>query len=161
MVSLLSGCEIGYRIDSNSVSWVHWNEGTGKVVQPLEQASPSDFRSLGKYHGIAGDLVYFKSMLIPAADAESFEVLSETYSKDAKNVYFQGRRVIGARSISFTPISLSYGIDESSVYFRSTRIKGAVPKEFDIPAFEASKAYSCYLVADIYGCTEEYRSEGT
>tara|TARA_R110000850_G_scaffold104774_6_gene215469 strand:- start:226 stop:741 length:516 start_codon:yes stop_codon:yes gene_type:complete len=158
---LIVGCEIGYRTDSNSVNWVHWNEGTGKVVQPLDVESPSAFKKLGEYYGVSGDQVFYKADLVEGADAKTFEVLSESYSKDKEFVFFQGRIVSDAQASDFRPIATNYGIDDKAVFYRSFRIVGADPLSFKIREFESSPVYSCYSVADFFGCSEEYRRENT
>ena len=148
-------------MDSESVTWVHWNEGTGKVEQPLDLSSPSEFVQLGKTHGVAGQRVFYKAQRIEGADPVTFLVLSETYSKDSEQVFFQGKTISGADPSKFQPIEVNYGIDDLSVYFRRVKIVGAIPSLFEVVAFESSSVYPCYLSADWFGCTEEYVNDGT
>jgi hypothetical protein len=153
---LITGCEIGYKKTSDSVSWVHWNEGTGKVVKQLDIVNPQEVEILSHEYAKDSVNVFYKGSLIQGADPSTFEILNESYSTDNTSIYFQNFKVKGANPINFQPINLNYGSVDESVFYRSFQINGATPSTFDVQSFESSSVYSCYLAAQFLGCNKTY-----
>ena len=152
---MLSGCQIGYRVKSDSVVWVHWNEGTGRVEQTLERARPGLFRRLSDSYGATLNYVYYEATLIGGANPSTFLVLSDTYSRDKTSLYFMGRKVDKAQAESIVILGTNYAADDFSVFYRRSRIIGAKPDNFSIEDFENSEVYSCYL-ASLRECEVPY-----
>lgn len=156
LIFFISGCEVGYKKSSNSIAWVHWNEGTGRVAKIMDVRDPENVEILSHEYAKDSEKVFYQGILIEGADPASFKILNQTYSSDKRAVYFQQFIVEGAPPGTFKPINLNYGASKESVYFRHHLIHGAVPSSFTISAFEYSDVYGCYLLAHWKGCTEAY-----
>lgn len=158
LVLILSGCEIGYQKDENSIEWVHWNEGAGKVVDVLDVSDPSKVIILNEYYAKDDLKVFWKQLEVKGADPSTFKVLHSEFSfaSDKKSVYFQNKEIPSATPKGFTPTAHNYGFSKKNVFYRSHKIRGAKPAEFIIQEFEKSSAYGCYSVADFFSCNKTY-----
>ena len=153
---LITGCEVGYEKTSDSVNWVHWNEGAGKVVKRLDVVNPSDVEILSHEYAKGPLKVFYKGRLIQSATPRTFKILNKSYSSDSDSVYFQQFKVQGANSANFRPINLEYGSTDKNVFYRHFLIKGATPSTFDVQSFESSSVYGCYLIAQWQECNKSY-----
>ena len=158
LVFILSGCEVGYMKQNNSIAWVHRNEGTGKVANVLNVTNPVKIAIISKNYAIDDEKVFWKQMEIKYADPSSFTLLNSEYSfaEDDQSVYFQNRPIPGVSPGLFIPIAHSYGVSNNNVFYRTHIIVGAVPSEFIISDFEKSDVYGCYLAADFFDCKKSY-----
>ncbi len=81
-----------------------------------------------------GKRIYFNDREIKEADYNTFQVLSNIYSKDAKNVYTYGEIFENVDVNTFGLISPLYGFyakDKDNVYGRAIKIEDADPTTFE------------------------------
>ncbi len=155
-VLVLSGCTIGYKVSGDRVSWVHWNEGTGRVVKELEVSDSSEFVVLDSGYAKGPKKVFYEGQVIEGADPSSFVILSGTYSADESSVFFMNLLVEGVAPKNISTIGTNYAVIDGSVYYRNHEIIGAEPNAFEISNFENSDVYQCYLAAEWFGCSEPF-----
>lgn len=80
---------------------------------------------------IVNDTLIYKGVLCPEIDTETLESLDYIFSKDKNNIYYNCKKIIGAvSSDSFEAISDEYSKDDKHVYFKEAVVKDANPKMF-------------------------------
>jgi hypothetical protein len=158
LILMLCGCEIGYQKNEDSIEWVHWNEGTGKVVDVLDVSDPSKVKILNEYYAKDDLKVFWRQLDVKGADPSTFKVLHSefSYASDKKAVYFQNKEIPNATPEDFTPTAHNYGVSKKHVFYQTHKIKGANPAVFIINEFEKSTVYGCYLAADFFACNKTY-----
>ena len=84
LVLFCSACSSRYAIERDSVSYISWNKGQGKVVKELQQADPQSFSQISPYFGKDKKQVFWQASLIEGAQPESFVVINDYYAFDKK-----------------------------------------------------------------------------
>ena len=159
LILLVQGCDGRYKRIDGTIAWVHWNTGSGKVVDVLEVSDPLKVIILSDEYAKDDEKVFWKHLVIKGADPSSFVLLHAeySYSADKQSVYFQNRKIPGTQPGEFKPLDYNYGVSMKNVFYRTHTINGADPATFVISEFESSAVYGCYLVADFLGgCKEVY-----
>lgn len=147
-----SGCELGLIpadswaiLEKDGDSWGRYYRKDGqifwkaKVDQKLENVDVPTFSPNGRYVDFARDnkgFYYFGEPL--PVDAKTFEILSNTHSKDKNGVYYGVHNLEGADPKTFEIINHSiygqtpYSKDKNNVYREWMKIEGADPKTFEV-----------------------------
>ncbi|MBT3218680.1 MAG: DKNYY domain-containing protein [Proteobacteria bacterium] len=117
-------------------------EGHRVIVHPVEGANPSTFTLIdfderpSCYAKDAAKVFRFdlhqeqRFTVLQGANPSSFEVLGETWSKDATKVFWYHDEVRGAHAPTFSALYLLYAKDEHQVYYGDQLIDGADAQSF-------------------------------
>lgn len=97
-------CCNGYKIESDEVYFVDWNEARGK-----------------------------KKVLIRGADAKTFKALDQSrYAIDKNSVYYEEKKLAGADPKTFVSLPSYYGKDKHYAFRGASKIEGANGETFKI-----------------------------
>jgi hypothetical protein len=147
---LLAGCETGYRKESGTWVYVHWNEAQGRVSNKVEgadsttltQLSDSDYAK-DRYH------VYREGSPIKNADPASFERISKQYWKDRRSVYYYGKPIPGADPRTFRSLGHGYwSRDNKNVYVATRAVNPKNIATFRVINEDWAKDSQWYYCAD-------------
>ena len=118
-VLVISGCDVGYKIDSGAPIYVTWDEGHGRREWPIKGADAATFQVL-REDAFARDVstAYYKWHAIPGANPKTFKPLTELYALDDKRVFFETHAIEGADPSTFTPLAVQWGRDKNDVYLQ-------------------------------------------
>ena len=147
-----SGCELGLIpatnwaiLEKDGDSWGRYyrKDGQiflkGKIDQKLENIDVPTFSPNGKYTDFAQDkngFYFFGERLL--VDNKTFELLSNTHSKDKNGVYYGVHTLEGSDPKTFEIINHSiygqtpYSKDKNSVFYQWMKIEEADPKTFQV-----------------------------
>lgn len=113
--------------DSHNVYTTYWS-GNFDTMLVWEGADPSTFELIEVEGGVnremwaKDDQNYYRMRKVIHVDYDSFEILSESYSKDKNNVYYERKILIDADPNTFKYDSLKRVYkDENFEYFRDER----------------------------------------
>ena len=137
-IASLLGCSVdsAYKIKDGSVYFQKSNFkdfSYHKDLKKLDGADANTFQVLkGGNYAKDNRSVFYEEKLIGAADAASFECITELMGKDKKNGYFMETRLAGSDGASFIKLAKMYARDQTQVYYGKQIIKGANATGFQI-----------------------------
>lgn len=130
-VSLKNGDEVGRYFRSENVIHVHVN---GMISEELKNADPISFLVNKRFSEFARDKnnVWFISVEL-GVDKASWEIISQSYSKDKINVYCGSRQLPDADPKTFKVIQeglAEWGADKESVYHQWSKLENSDSQTF-------------------------------
>ncbi len=105
-------------------------------IKIVEKEKVNFFNEAWIYRSYNWEL-YYVDQKIDWADIDSFEILSNNYSKDKNNVYYWGKKIKDADIKTFELLNnkdkyIEYAKDKKSVYYLDSKLKDADPKTFEL-----------------------------
>ena len=132
VLCILAGCS-GYKIEGDEVYWQMLDEGRGKTLSLVSGADADTFVILGhERYGKDSTGCYYEGQLIPEADADSFESISDYYAKDAQRAFYGGEPISGADGNTFRILEGNWSCDENNCFFMRSMVPGSDPESFRI-----------------------------
>ncbi|MDX2361234.1 MAG: DKNYY domain-containing protein [Crocinitomicaceae bacterium] len=130
-----------YAVDYKNVYYKGSREGSSfERVLVLEGANPFKFEMLCNeltngycyYYGKDDQHVYYSGVLIPGADAASFELITNGYAQDINFVYYNGQKLEGSSGSTLEIVDYIYAKDENNVYFYGETVPGMKGNKFKL-----------------------------
>ncbi|MBO9674225.1 MAG: DKNYY domain-containing protein [Sphingobacteriaceae bacterium] len=96
IISILTGCRPGYKIEGGQVYYESWNEGSGQNKRLIEQADAKTFRELTFDCGCDFEFgrdknhLFIDGTLIKNIDPNTFEFIGNYIFRDKDSAYFFG-----------------------------------------------------------------------
>ncbi len=119
----ISACN-NYEKDGDKVYYNSWNEGSGSHKYQLVDVDAAKFHVL-YYDSYAKDdkFVFYNGLLIPGADAKTFEAIGNYYAHDKFHGYYGGDSIKSSHGLSFRIINAYYTTDGKDVFFMKKAMK--------------------------------------
>ncbi len=113
---------------------------TGRYSYERSNAFGDVVQSVDEFAGFAADkenvfhyvLSFGKPCILRGADRATFEVLPNSYGRDANRVYYEKAAVKGADPNSFEVIGRFWSRDRKAIYYCGTKIPSAEPSSFRV-----------------------------
>ncbi len=132
MVMSLLSCT-HYEIKNDGVYYKSWNESQGKSSYLIPEADQNTFEVLSdKLYGKDKNFVFFEGHEIPGADPLTFKLLEEMYAVDKNRAFLAGDSIANSNSDGFELISDFYSKDKKDVYYGTKPLNVCSIKNFKL-----------------------------
>jgi hypothetical protein len=147
VLCFFAGCDLDqeimarYELRDGHWVYVHWNEGSGTVRDPVIGADSSSFKELSEpEYAVDKNVVYFRGSIIVDAIPASFRRIQGNYWRDSLHVFFVNDEIPGADPQSFSPLPTQpWSRDKNCCYRANTRIASSDPETFTVINFYWAK----------------------
>jgi len=130
IVLLLSSCTY-YEIKNDGVYYKSWNEAHGKSSYLIPDADQNTFEILSdKLYGKDKNFVFYEGYKVPGADPSSFKLLENMYAIDKHRAFVAGDSITNSNSDGFEIIANFYSKDKNDVYYGKKPLNVCSIKDF-------------------------------